>query len=149
MPTLTLNKCKAWKAVANAHLDQSKAKEGKFNRIFSNDVSGIAAMTVSGCQRSGLRAASFMCLTITSKLFLMVNLRFEARISCCGRDTHHRRQSYRQGGKPEQLDNQVHGRITPFPEKKALPAHGTCFGGLFWRSLALRFPYMTKTRVLQ
>lgn len=105
----------------------------------------LAAMTADGCRYLVLRAASFVFGLIASQLALVISCRFETRIPCCEHDAYHRRQSYRQGGKPEQLGSQVHGRITPFSEKKALPAHGTCSGGLFWRSSALRFPYMAKT----
>ena len=80
---------------------------------------GAAIMTASGCPCSKLRAAPFMFLLTASKLALAVRLRFGARTPCCGHGLdHRRRQSHRRGGKLQQLNNQVHGRITSFRERR-------------------------------
>ena len=75
----------------------------------------FATMTASGCPCLELRAAPFMFLLTASKLALAVRLCFGARTPCCGHGLdHRRRQSHRRSGKLEQLNNQVHGRITSF-----------------------------------
>lgn len=75
----------------------------------------FATMTVSGCPCSKLRAALFMFLLTASKLALAVRLCFGARTPCCGHGLdYRRRQSHCRSGKLEQLNNQVHGRITSF-----------------------------------
>lgn len=75
----------------------------------------FATMTASGCPCFVLRAASFVCRLIASQLALAISFRFGARTPCCGHGLdHRRRQSHRRSGKLEQLNNQVHGRITSF-----------------------------------
>lgn len=75
----------------------------------------FATMTASGCPCFVLRAAPFMFLLTASKLVLAVRLCFGARTPCCGHGLdYRRRQSHCRSGKLEQLNNQVHGRITSF-----------------------------------
>ena len=79
---------------------------------FSNQ---FATMTASGCPCLELWAAPFVCRLIASQLALAISFRFGARTPCCGHGLdHRRRQSHRRSGKLEQLNNQVHGRITSF-----------------------------------
>lgn len=75
----------------------------------------FATMTASGCPCLELRAAPFVCRLIASQLALAISFRFGARTPCCGHGPdRRRRQSHRRSGKLEQLNNQVHGRITSF-----------------------------------
>lgn len=84
--------------------------------IFPNQ---FAAMTASGCPCSMLRAAPFGCRLIAGQLALAISFRFEGRTPCCGHGLgHRRRQSHRRSGKLEQLNNQVHGRITSFRRRR-------------------------------
>lgn len=79
----------------------------------------FATMTASGCPCSKLRAAPFMFLLTASKLVLAVRLCFGARTPCCGHGLdYRRRQSHCRSGKLEQLNNQVHGRITSFRKRR-------------------------------
>lgn len=79
----------------------------------------FATMTASGCPCLELRAAPFVCRLIASQLALAISFRFGARTPCCGHGLDHRlRQSHRRSGKFEQLNNQVHGRITSFPRRR-------------------------------
>lgn len=79
----------------------------------------FATMTASGCPCSKLRAAPFVFLLTASKLALAVRLCFGARTPCCGHGLdYRRRQSHCRSGKLEQLNNQVHGRITSFRKRR-------------------------------
>lgn len=79
----------------------------------------FATIAASGCPCSKLRAAPFMFLLTASKPALAVRLCFGARTPCCGRGLgYRRRQSHRRSGKLEQLNNQGHGRITSFRERR-------------------------------
>lgn len=79
----------------------------------------FATMTASGCPCSKLRAAPFMFLLTASKLVLAVRPCFGARTPCCGHGLdYRRRQSHCRSGKLEQLNNQVHGRITSFRKRR-------------------------------
>lgn len=79
----------------------------------------FATMSASGCPCLELRAAPFVCRLIASQLALAISFRFGARTPCCGHGLdHRRRQSRRRSGKLEQLNNQVHGRITSFPRRR-------------------------------
>ena len=82
-------------------------------------VSGNAIITASGCPCSKLRAAPFVFGLIASQLALAISFRFGARTPCCGHGLdHRRRQPHRRGGKLQQLNNQAHGRITSFRERR-------------------------------
>lgn len=109
----------------NALFDRFTASEGGLGRFFAktNSCDGLscsfsdqfATMSASGCPCPKLRAAPFVCRLIASQLALAISFRFGARTPCCGHGLdHRRRQSHRRSGKLEQLNNQVHGRITSF-----------------------------------
>lgn len=79
----------------------------------------FVTMTVSGCPCLELRAAPFVCRLIASQLALAISFRFGARTPCCGHGLdYRRRQSHCRSGKLEQLNNQVHGRITSFRKRR-------------------------------
>ena len=128
MPTLISGKYEAGKAEPNAHSVQLKGGEEGFDYVFAVSWSRVlscsvgsraATMSASGCPCSMLRAAPFVCRLIASQLALAISFRFGARTPCCGHGLdHRRRQSHRRSGKFEQLNNQVHGRITSFPRRR-------------------------------
>ena len=96
-----------------------KCNEMGFRALSSGVDSRAATMTASGCPCSKLRAAPFMFLLTASKLALAVRLCFGARTPCCGHGLDYRRRQYRcRSGKLEQLNNQVHGRITSFRKRR-------------------------------
>lgn len=123
-----LDKSEVWMPKANARFGWLKANEEEFSRIFVGFGScmlpcGVgshaATMTASGCPCLELRAAPFVCRLIASQLALAISFRFGARTPCCGHGLdHRRRQSHCRSGKFEQLNNQVHGRITSFPRRR-------------------------------
>ena len=79
----------------------------------------FATIAVSGCPCLELRAAPFGFGLIAGYLALAISFRFGARTPCCGHGLdHRRRQSHRRGGKFQQLDNQVHGRVNSFRKRR-------------------------------
>lgn len=124
MPTLISDKYEAWEAETGALFYWLKASEGVLACFFAKASSCVGAscaaiMTASGCPCSKLRAAPFVFGLIASQLALVISFRFGARTPCCGHGLdHRRRQPHRRGGKLEQLNNQVHGRITSFRERR-------------------------------
>ena len=111
------------KAVSEASLCQrtafSPACCGCCRVLSCGAVSGNAIITASGCPCSKLRAAPFVFGLIASQLALAISFRFGTRTPCCGHGLdHRRRQPHRRGGKLQQLNNQAHGRITSFRERR-------------------------------
>lgn len=111
------------KAVSEASLCQKTAFSpvccGCRCALSCGAVSRNAIITASGCPCSKLRAAPFVFGLIASQLALAISFRFGARTPCCGHGLdHRRRQPHRRGGKLQQLNNQVHGRITSFRERR-------------------------------
>lgn len=125
-PTLIADICEVWLIEAEARLDRRKAVGGGL--VFAGFglcvascafFDQFATMTASGCPCSKLRAAPFVCRLIASQLALAISFRFGARTPCCGHGLdHRRRQSHCRSGKLEQLNNQVHGRITSFRKRR-------------------------------
>ena len=124
MPTLISDKYEAWKAEVSAPFYRLKDSDGELARFFVkvgsyDGVSRDVAAKVSRYSRFVLRAAPFMFLLAASKLALAVRLCFGARTPCCGHGLdYRRRQSHCRSGKLEQLNNQVHGRITSFRKRR-------------------------------
>lgn len=130
MPILVSGKSDIWKDEANACFDSLtlKANDEEVNRLLATPslcmtpcgrISEAAIMTASGCPCLELRAAPFVFGLIASQLALAISFRFGARTPCCGHGLdHRRRQPHRRGGKLQQLNNQVHGRITSFRERR-------------------------------
>ena len=124
VPASVSSNYKAWKDEANARFDSLKTNDVVVNRLLPTPslcvppcgrIYGTAIITASGCPCFVLRAAPFMFLLIASQLALAISFRFGARTPCCGHGLdHRRRQPHRRGGKLQQLNNQVHGRITSF-----------------------------------
>lgn len=109
---LVANKYKARKVEADA---SDFALRG-VSRASSNR---FATMVVSGCPCLELRVAPFVFGLIASQLALAINLRFGARTPCCGHGPdRRRRQSHRRSNESQQLNNQVHGRITSFRRRR-------------------------------
>ena len=79
----------------------------------------FATMSASGCPCSMLRAAPFVFGLIASQLALAISFRFGARTPCCGHGLdHRRRQPHHRSNEFQQLNNQVHGQITPFRKRR-------------------------------
>ncbi len=83
--------------------------------VYCASFASAAIMRAGGCPCLELWAAPFVFGLIASQLALAISFRFGARTPCCGHGLdHRRRQPHRRGGKLQQLNNQVHGRITSF-----------------------------------
>lgn len=144
--TLIAGKYELRETEANVRFNQLKTSKEGFSRIFAASGSRAVlcasplrfiAMTASGCLCLELRAAPFMCRLIAGQLALVISLRFVARALYCGHGLdYRRRQSHRRSGKLEQLNNQVHGRITSFPRRRRCQHTGlsspVCFGGAWF-----------------
>lgn len=79
----------------------------------------FATMSVSGCPCLELRAAPFGFGLIAGYLAPAISFRFGTRTPCCGHGPdRRRRQSHRRSNEFQQLDNQVHGRVTSFRKRR-------------------------------